>query len=78
MFENITLSLSVLRLLHKNISLKWYGTQSVTPRSQNRPKISFLEKYASATPGGINGPYPEPEFVLHNNRWDQKLPKISA
>ena len=52
------------------------GGDNVTPRSKNRQKLSFLEKYACATNGGIDGLQPEPRSVLHNRQWDQKLPKV--
>ena len=48
---------------------------NVTPRSQERPKISFSKKYAGSANGGIDGQYPEPRSVLHNRRRDQKLSK---
>ena len=50
----------------------------VTPVAKTDQKLVFLEKSASATNGGIDEPYPGPRSVVHNRRWDQKLPKISA
>ena len=56
----------------------WIHLTYVTPHSENKPKISFSEKPASATDVTINGPYLDPGSILQNRRWDQKLPKISA
>ena len=54
------------------------GGDNVTPCSQNITKISFSEKSAGATNGGIDGQKPQLTSVLHKRRWDHKLSKISA
>ena len=51
------------------------GGDNVTPCNENRSKISFPEKSAGDTNGGIDRLYCDPRSVLHNHRWNHTLPK---
>ena len=44
----------------------------------NTPKTIFIEKYTCATNGCVDRAQTDPQTVLQNRRWEQKLPKISA